>query len=1176
MKKNVLLILLTVAVSVALYVGYVVFSSGPSSAVATRTAPVDDLPSQADVNRGNSMRIGDEIEIPAGGQIAFRVFDERTGRPTDLFKCETWEPAPGSKDEVYVTKPELMILMPSGMIATVSADNGRLTVDRVDRNRMQPRHGWLEGNSTIRIERDPLRPRDDGAARQFVVRTNRLEFDLELGDMRTPERVELVSDDLELTGAGLHLIWNQAQNRVETLTLARGERLVLCGAGGMFANDATAESSSAGASTDSAATVSASAGALGTKPAQTTNAPAPNTSDVKTAARPPRWRGTTYICRLSGGVQAEQYRGDEPIGGLAALDIELLFDIGSGAGQYLERRATTSGPARRDRGDRLVVVWSGPLSLTPMASPKRLAKPRRHFIASGDEIVLRREQGEIRCGRVEYHDETQRVWLGPTIEGLVHVRQGPRFAAQAESVFIDQQAGRIKLAGAVELGTPRRAGAGGSSIQCRYGAELQLTRAADPSPSAVAAPGDTSPVARTTPPAAHAADDSGGPPAPTLRAVSGGPLADVNAFSRIETAVFVGDVAVRLGEQQLLAQRLDVGFRPEGGADNFDAALETARAGVGVRLIGADERLDCDDLSLLFDLDEDCRVYPTVMEARGRAVISQGRTRVRGDLIAAMLLPPRSGVPSSAGGAGVTDATRSSDRNVPSSERGTGPGLLIRDAQILGRAELIDRDNRLAAYGDQIAAIFSGENELQWVHILGRTGAPAQAYSDPYLVRGDRIDLQRSAQRLVVNGRNRVSFEAQRGFRGQMRGRAAPVVVTSERLLTLDGRENRVRFEGDVVARSEHDGLKADVLTLLLEDRPASNVGSAARPAATSPAAAYRKLAGRLGLLTGALGRAFSQYCATGRAPGALDPAALRATPTRRGFGGALAGAGVGGATGSSASAAPTAGLTRKEPVRMIAERALTVSDTPNPAGGPPLVESSIEAPRFEADLVGRRITTLGETTLLMASRNLSSGDAPADAPRAAQGMPSGLVSRGPSQTAMRCARSMTYVLGPEGPQRRDSVLFEGDVRMVHKAGREMINLESFLPQIATDPALKARLPARTAALSSERLECEFVSDGAAGAATAGLRLAWIQASGKVYLRDKEDPVIREITADRVTFDRDRSLVLVKGGPTADAVVSTENPQTAQTDRHAAQDIVVDLTTNTIRTGAVAGEIRRN
>jgi hypothetical protein len=471
-----------------------------------------------------------------------------------------------------------------------------------------------------------------------------------------------------------------------------------------------------------------------------------------------------------------------------------------------------------------------------------------------------------------------------------------------------------------------------------------------------------------------------------------------------------------------------------------------------------------------------------------------------------------------------------------------------------------DPKNLIEARGERIAATFTADNRLNTARVEGPADQPGTVQRYPYRVRGRQIDVDAAAETLHVEGPSRLVFASQRGVRGERRGRPEPFVVQSSRLLHVDAGDNQVRFEGDVRARSGDDSLRADALTLFLEEAPRPE-GSGASPS-TGPAGVLDFPA----LLT--IG-AIAEVGASFASPGGGAPW----TPARA--------ARVHGRERALAEDSRGYGR-RKEPVRIVAERALAESETFGPQRGQPVASSSIEAPRMTIDLPRQQITTEGVTTLLLINRGLADEER---AQREALGLPSALVSRGPSQTAMKCDDSLTYVIGKagsDGAARRDSALFLGAVRFVHVAGSEMVHLAQMAPNLESDAELASKLKGRDTVLDCDRLECEFSADDGAvqraasgRLATTALRLATLIAVGRVSLRDEQHPAIRSVFADRIEFERARNLIRVLGTPEAHARVYYENAQAAQADQHVGREFVIDLQANTIRAVDTSGEIRR-
>ena len=85
MARNLILIVSTLALLIVLFVGYIVFLGGPTaepeptSGIADiEQAPQDSTPVQIQ-----------GVDVPAGGRMCTRIYDERTGRPNLGHALET-------------------------------------------------------------------------------------------------------------------------------------------------------------------------------------------------------------------------------------------------------------------------------------------------------------------------------------------------------------------------------------------------------------------------------------------------------------------------------------------------------------------------------------------------------------------------------------------------------------------------------------------------------------------------------------------------------------------------------------------------------------------------------------------------------------------------------------------------------------------------------------------------------------------------------------------------------------------------------------------------------------------------------------------------------------------------------------------------------------------------------
>jgi lipopolysaccharide export system protein LptA len=1136
MARNVILLLSTLALLGALFVGYLVVVQDPVlNAGAADT--IDRLPIDSG-GAGEALRLPG-MEIPSGGGVSFTIYHRETGQPTQRFECEEWTPVAGTQDEVFVMKPRLTMWLPNGMIAAISADQGQLRVENLEKVQGRPRGGWLKGNVEIVLDRGRDRQRPPLSQRpQDEIRAalDEMDFDFESGELRTEGPIEIVSQDFELAGTGLDLIWNQAENVIQKLTLQQGNRLVVYGSGGLLRNG-----------DENAVTAEAA-----------TSAPA---AAKNPAERRHKKAEKAYVCILPDGVVADEFRGETAGGGLIADEVRLLFEVG-GSSQDLTHASPAQQPAEHpasapqsapasapvERGG-VIVHWGGPLRVEP-APAEAGGQPRRHLEALGEEVTLWRGDDELVCSRLEYYDESKQIWLYPGDSGRVEFSRGDQLAGSANSIYMDQNRKVVKLIGDVNF-TSGNAAAGGrkQAIQCSLWGELHLADKARPAEEAAESP-----------------------------------LAGWMSAGGLQSATFMGAARVDLGEQTLSAERIDVTFADAAAESSvepaeessIEAALEKTVASGDVRLEQRDESLQSDRLEILFGLTEAGKAYPRQMDALGSVRIKRGGAWLRGQKVHAEM-----DAGDAAAGAG-------------------GPEFVLRKLDVIGDAAMSDptRKNRLAARGQQITAEFTGTNELQRGTVFGTPQEHALVHGFPYTVRGERVDLD--WDRLHVDGPSWLRFEATRSLQGRQRSRATPIEVTSSQSLDVDLSKNTVHMAGDVVAVNGDESLHADEITLLLED-------------AKQTAPAGPRVPGWLNALAPACSRQAIRACYL-VGPQVWHQAQSMAALVQRPGQALAAKTRVRGDWLDQRGDVDRA--VRKEPVRLLARNALVQVESLEAGEKNPMTHSSIAAPRMEVDMVGRRIETQGETTLLVTNRRLPDTARQTDE---TFGLPSAIVTRGPSQTAMRCAQGMTYALGEDGPTRSDSAVFEGNVVFVHRAGREMVHLEQMLPEVQNDPGLLASLKSRNTSLTCDRLECGFLIEGAPAGRAAGplssrdTRLSWLLAAGNAELRDerevlakeqlaarlkgrpeskqrqrtgakavsepvtdqRRESVIRTIYAQQLDFDLGQKVMRVLGSPALKARIYEENPDAAEARVLVGEEFSVDLANRTIRTGPSHGAIGR-
>lgn len=1024
MGRNLLALILSIAAMFGLFWGYLNFIKMP---VPTGHSASDNaaLPRPRAAGEGEVIRIQSGVggTLPPGGETGFTVYDPKSGRATSHFQCQEWRKVAGSLNQVEVVQPVLNVQMPSGVVAAISAARGQITTDRLESKHINPKQGELTGGVRIVLTRETSDPGStEKTETSIAITTEQVEFDMDLGELRTEHKLSLAGEDVELSGTGLHLIWNQADNRLEQLSITRGERLALQVSSDLFGGLKSDEQ-------DSASPTNTKLGASSKKnPKGAASAP----SSAPAASRPAR-AGTAYACKLTGDIRVQHFRGDQEIGGLTADEVNLLFDVGGNAGDFLGGRRATSKPSAK--GDRLELHWSGPLELAPGAALG--GARRRHFEALGRDVLIKLPQGDVHCARLNYHDETQQLWLYPQPGQALDMVLSERLAVKTTSVFIDRQADLVKLMGPVELRSRAKAPSARPgkptqtvSLSSSLWAELHLEH----SPTSTTA--DT---------------------------------ADLFTPGALKSAVFAGDVAVQIGSRKLLASRLEATFRAA-PAEKRDAKRATSRAA---------------EPDLLLDTTI---ASGAVSTTAGSAVLNCAEMTMWY----------------------TTDA------------HGDPTPLRV---HAVGAVDLQDPQKHVSAAGQRLEADFDPNQQIRHAVVFGSTDHHARVYSRPYAVRGPKIELDPLAQSLHVAGRSRLSFRSLRGLRGETYSQPTPIVIRSSQDMSASGTTNLIEFVGDVDAQSGEEHLVADSLTMTLAD---------VKTPSTAPSAQH------------VLGQWWNQArgLLLGRRP---EPPAPD-----------LAG--------------PTAG--RKEPVQAVA-RNVTVYTQRRDADGQVVLHESMTAPEMQMDIQARRVRTVGRTLLGMENLNLG----PLEKARSSDlGLPSALISNGPSQTALECEKSMIYVIGEEGPQRRDTVLFDGGVKMVQVAGKEIPDLERVLPKLRGNPELISKLKSRNVVMTADQLEVEFASGPPKPnqVGTGGMSVRWLNALGNVNFRDQQGPKLRSVYAQQAQFDRDANVVRILGSPHADARVYDENVDTGQLSAPAVgPEFTIFLDNNTVKTGRVGGEFRR-
>ena len=221
--RSLIFFISTAALLLLTYLGYnSVMHAGPLDELEENDAR-RDIPLSNNAPKNETILIGNKemvAQLPGSQQFEFTKYDPRSSRAVAALRGETWRKVPDQADRIEVKKPELELLLPSGMVATITAELSQLKIESLSKQKMEPQFGWLEGGVKIRVRRDGepergyARPEDG-----IVIETERLDFNLELGELKTDKRLRAHGDLFDIHGIGLNLVWNRIENKLELLSI---------------------------------------------------------------------------------------------------------------------------------------------------------------------------------------------------------------------------------------------------------------------------------------------------------------------------------------------------------------------------------------------------------------------------------------------------------------------------------------------------------------------------------------------------------------------------------------------------------------------------------------------------------------------------------------------------------------------------------------------------------------------------------------------------------------------------------------------------------------------------------------------------------------------------------------------------------------------------------------------
>lgn len=1052
-----------------------------------RADPPPPLTGPGGVGSGPNFMIGD-TPIPPGQAPFTTVYDEQ-GNPRLVFRASDWGPV--SSDEFKLVEPMVRLMLPSGQLAFVQADAGQVTVQEGSDTNRTPEHGRLEGNVFLSIDLTSRKWREEHPESaepeqhpESVVKIwlDHVDFDLDLARLHSDGPVRLESTQGSFRGRGLTLVWSEFDQRIKSLRIEHGEKVIL-------RNVALA-----GLSGDQSASTSGQArspvGALiadGERADPPAGPGSESESDTITFRNPEEERRgadehriDTYRIVFHDDIIARQMDGLRSEGTLEAERMRLILDVGSDDRALFEQspetrpgedrgtRPDSSGP--RSSGS-VELTWSGPLEIIPEDRPADVppGKRRLHLIAEGAPVRMHnRDMGYAFCASLEYQEETGLLWLRGTDDERVRLEADADQEVSGRTFRIDRPNRRADILGPGRM-VDRRGNWDGTSGP----AFLHADRA-----DAGSDEGGQVAISWTGSVALHFGE-SAGEDAGQVRATS--PLLG-DAF--LEQATFAGEVTFASGFQAFRAAKVDVDFHHPAsvaeagtGANRIWARTIVATGGVDLvrRLGDVIEHVKADRLEVELGVDETGRSVPKLSRAIGhvhaRVLLDEGRglrstglqlvreIRAEDEIV---LHFDSIAVPVTADEEARLRALAEKEGITPDSpewkayeeelrnRRDVIPARMVAQGSVEVRQ--LRRDDRFELLAETLDCAFSNRGkDISHARVVGSDEQPAFVEMTDLLFRGQEliVDVDNQSARSSYAGMMR--FLTRQDLDGRAVEEPIPVVVSWNERMSLEGERNAGSFIGKVHAVSESIVLDCNQLDLRFETMPAEP------PAETQPA--VDQSPSLIRMIVSRQNREQGSARMTRR---------LRKRLTHLH------------AVGDAVVLAVVRAEVEPEAQRSMFTEWLTdllagVLPPDEQAGPPPTrLESRVRlaGPRIAIDLDQEHLLVEGAGNLQI--EDYRHPQAPA---RDRAGTPGGESLAGgiarlgvlsPGQTLFTWHNSMSFL------NNRSMAVFDRDVKMTHRSGNKMVGLEQIAAAMGIDARRLSQVDGREANLDADRFLVEF------------------------------------------------------------------------------------------------------
>jgi len=1138
--------------------------------------PASPTATQADGVRGPAIPIGPSW-LSGGDAPLLRIYDKE-GNTRIVFRATRWNPI--SDSEFDLLEATVRLTLPGGQLAYIWADEGRITVLQGKDNNPVAKRGRLQGNVRLFIDLTDDKARQDHPDRadldqhpESVVKLwlDHVRFDLDLSLLESDGPILLQSTPGDIEGRGLKIGWSERDRRIQQLTIAEGRRAVL------RSSDVAGMSSSRSKEPEPA-TASAAAKATSetqAEPATPTGDSAPTIARIMPPAKPgglpyielgerperaAQPRIETYRLVFRDNVAATQRQNGRVIGDLADADsLQLLFDFNQSqrrsAGRQVSRpvgeaptTAPHSAPAldRSQAGGAIELTWTGPLDVIPVTDSAGVSPEisRMQLLIRGPKVQFHSRDGEAgEFPELEYHDETQRVWIRgsknkPVVlqprEGRELIARGVLSADLRQRTARVDGPGQFADRGEVSLAPAASAGRGTldfRNVEIAWEDSVDLEFARDEKAATAGTPAvgvNLSPIPQGAY-LKHAvllgkavfSDDRGSIRADKIDVVCGEPLktevlSDPTSSMVVEHMTAVGHVVMTVANSDetvdtVECQHLEVefglnelgkSFPRQARAVGLVVARRTGRAtkwGPGsvqdavLREITAQDGLVLDMVSATSSLSPD-DIARKEAEARARAK-EQGIVE------------------------GSEQWKKHEDR-LRNSPRVSAETIANR-LRAGGGVTVLDLKQELDLAADSIdCELERGREEIRRALIVGSGDQSARVELGDYFIRGPRIDVDVETQSAEVPGAGTLRFMTRQDLDGRAVDKPIPVVLSWDKHMWLAGDRNTGRIVGNVRAVSETVILDCDdEMRLQFED--------VARP---TPASRPSRQGGRwvFGMLADVINPPGGQPS---------DTQAGRQLRKRLQSLEAIGNAVIEGRVRQEGTGRETVIERWLIVWNESLEKMLPADSFKRPTQpGDRLTRLAsrvlVKGPRVLIRLSEKHMMVEGGGHLLVedyrlrrssrAGQRAGAGGSLIDSTSVAS-----LEALGPSQTLFTWVDSMSF------SNSRNTAVFESGVEMRHLSGSKLIELERVASAIAVDPARLREYPGREASLNCDRFTVEFERDvktaaGQPAPLSRATRLKGFSALGRQVRLEESGRFVEGV---EVSFDSASQIGRVIGSP---------------------------------------------